>query len=364
MTGSGPFGTAPRPDPPDGFVPFDRFMEWALYDPRDGFYQAARPRLGPAGDFVTAVHATPLYGACLGRYVRRRLEAMADSAPLRLVEIGPGDGRLAAAILTELGRRPLHARLASYDLVERSDARARESYATARRAVGPPGTEIRRVAGPGTDGPLRGIVLAHEVLDAAPCRRFRRTETGWEELGVRADGGRWREVARPIAAPPLPPGGEVAIEPGAIVERAPAAAGLVRAIADRLQGGRAIVVDYGMDEMELLRGHPGGTLAAVGAHRDLPPEPSLGGSVDWSAFVNFDRVRRAIRDSGLTVWSDRPLRDALESWGLPELLAEEERNGQGGSEERVRRRLAVKRLLFGFERFRALEFGPGPAALM
>ena len=363
MTGSGPRAIAPRSDPTDGFVPFDRFMEWALYDPRDGFYQSARPRLGPAGDFVTAVHATPLYGQCLGRYVRRRLEEMAGGPPVRIVEIGPGDGRLAAAILTELGRRPLRAHLASYDMVERSDARARESYATARRAVGPAETEIRRVAGLGTDGPVRGIVLAHEVLDAAPCRRFRRTETGWEELGVRADASGWREVARPIDAPALPPGGEVAIEPGSIVEQAPAAVGLLRAIADRLQGGRAIVVDYGMDEMELLRGHPGGTLAAVGGHRDLVPDPSLGGTVDWSAFVNFDRVRRAIRESGLTIWSDQPLREALESWGLPELLAEEERDPWGGSEERVRRRLSVKRLLFGFERFRALEFGPAPDPL-
>ena len=38
----------------DGFLPFDRYMELALYAPGLGYYSAGSEKLGVAGDFVTA----------------------------------------------------------------------------------------------------------------------------------------------------------------------------------------------------------------------------------------------------------------------------------------------------------------------
>ncbi len=44
-----------------GFVPFDRFMDIALYAEGVGFYARAGPTLGPRGDFYTAAHVHPLF---------------------------------------------------------------------------------------------------------------------------------------------------------------------------------------------------------------------------------------------------------------------------------------------------------------
>jgi hypothetical protein len=61
----------------DGFVPFDQFMEVALYDRDAGFYARERTPLGSSGDFYTAPHVHPLFGRTLAervRTVRRALE--------------------------------------------------------------------------------------------------------------------------------------------------------------------------------------------------------------------------------------------------------------------------------------------------
>jgi SAM-dependent MidA family methyltransferase len=83
--------------------------------------------------------------------------------------------------------------------------------------------------------------------------------------------------------------------------------------------------------------------------------------VDLSTFVNFSRIREAGRSSGLVELSFRSQAEALGAWGLPGLLEAALRES-GNAEAKVRTQLAAKNLLFGFERFRALELAPPASA--
>ena len=49
----------------DGALPFDRFMETALYAPGLGYYVNGRRKFGEAGDFVTAPELSPLFSRCV-----------------------------------------------------------------------------------------------------------------------------------------------------------------------------------------------------------------------------------------------------------------------------------------------------------
>ena len=42
-----------------GWLPFDRFMELALYAPGLGYYSAGARKFGPGGDFTTAPERSP-----------------------------------------------------------------------------------------------------------------------------------------------------------------------------------------------------------------------------------------------------------------------------------------------------------------
>ena len=74
-------------------------MEAALYDERTGYYGAGRVRFGRRGDFTTSSGVSALFGACLARWADDVRRSIGSPGEFAVVELGPGDGLLAADIL-------------------------------------------------------------------------------------------------------------------------------------------------------------------------------------------------------------------------------------------------------------------------
>jgi SAM-dependent MidA family methyltransferase len=341
----------------NGFVPFDRFMETALYADDVGYYTRPRSPLGPKGDFYTAPDVSPLFSASFAARIHRLRASELAGRPFTLVELGPGEGHLAAGILRELGGLEAGVAGMRVVLVERSPRLRASAHRQVREVAGPLGVEVRLVGSVGELGPFEGAVLSNELFDAQPVRRLRWTGTEWRELGVKLEVDRIVEADAPIpdavSGPELPANPA----PGTTVEVSPYAEALVREVADHLVRGIWLLDDYGMEEDELVRGHPGGTLTAVRGHRTITDPLEAPGHTDLSTFVNWTRLRAVARAAGLAVVEVRSQAEALTDWGLPALMERELARG-GSSEAQVRVRLGAKSLLFGFERFRILELAP------
>jgi SAM-dependent MidA family methyltransferase len=339
---------------PNGFVPFDRFMDIALYGEGVGFYARDDSPFGRQGDYYTAAHASPLFGRAIAERIRSVANAMPEGVPFRVVELGPGDGTLGESILRSLASdTTLRGRL-EYVVVERSPTLGVHALERIGAAGRPAGIPVLASGGVGADGPFRGVVVANEVLDAQPVRRLRWDGAVWQELGVRLTSEGLVEAASPrVRSVPLP---ELPLPaaPGAILEVSPTAEGILREVADHLVAGLFLVIDYGMSESELLSAHPSGTLAAVRRHRTTDDPLANPGDSDLSVFVNFTRVRAAARAAGLIETAFRRQAEALGAWGFPSLL-EAATLSAPSPEAEVRLRLAAKNLLFGFDRFYALE---------
>jgi SAM-dependent MidA family methyltransferase len=129
----------------------------------------------------------------------------------------------------------------------------------------------------------------------------------------------------------------------------------IRELGDHLATGRALFIDYGVDEETLVARGSAGTIEAVRDHRPVDPV-SHPGTADISAWVNFTRVRRRAQTAGLDELSYGPLSEALVSWQIDETRARLERAAD--SVEAVKLRLAQKSFLFGFASFKALELAP------
>ena len=368
MATGGPLATDPRllaalaaAADPDGFLPFDRYMDRALYAEGVGYYARPSSPFGPAGDFYTAAEVHPLFAATIaGRIaeIRRRFPA---ERPFVLVEVGPGEGHLAAAIVNELGR---------------SEGRARPRERGLDRPL------PRTPASGGRPGPCRRRTARHAgprprlhrfvggVRRSRPRQRAPGCAARSDGCGAPTTGGSsWAcdfstaqscpaesQSRRPVIGPPLPQHAP----DGTVFEFSPAAEGLVREVADHLVRGALLIDDYGMDEGELLAGHPGGTLEGIRAHRSGWDPVEAPGATDLSAFVNFTRIRAVAEAAGLKVTYDRRQAEALGDWGFPQRFESAIRSA-GNPEAEVRIRLAAKNLLFGFERFRILELEPAPA---
>lgn len=339
----------------DGFLPFDRYMEGVLYDPEVGYYARARTPLGAGGDFYTAAHVDPLFGRAVAARARQVRDRLGSERRFAWVELGAGDGRLAATVAASLGTGRGEVEVV---LIERSARRRSAALARVEEVAGPLGLRVRGAGSVAELGPFEGMVVANEVLDAQPVRRFLGEAGAWTELGVRLTDTGPVPASRSLRGPLPSLDARAAGAAGLVFETSPRAEALVREVADHLVRGLCVLFDYGDEEGELLTAHPRGTLAAVRGHRPLDDPLTFPGDADLSAFVNFGRIRAAARRAGLHEVAYRTQAEALVAWGLETLLSEEvARAGSGVAELRLR--LAAKNLLFGFGTFRALELAAG-----
>ena len=143
-----------------GWLPFDRLMAIALYEPGLGYYTRGSRQFGamPASgsDFVTAPELSPLFGQALARQVGQALDAAGSG---EVIEFGAGSGALAFQLLSTLGDR-----VDSYSIVDLS-ATLRERQAAALSRWG---DRVRWLdAWPDR---IAGVVVGNEVLDAMPVQ--------------------------------------------------------------------------------------------------------------------------------------------------------------------------------------------------
>jgi len=148
-----------------GWLSFERFMELALYAPGLGYYSAGSVKIGVGGDFVTAPEVSDLFNRCVARQCAEILTATGGE----ILELGAGTGRMAAVVLSALAAQGvLPERYAilevSADLAARQRARLAQLPPQLRERV----VWLERLP----ESPLRGVMLANEVADALPCRRF------------------------------------------------------------------------------------------------------------------------------------------------------------------------------------------------
>ncbi len=280
-----------------GWLPFDRFMAIALYEPGLGYYANTTPKFGhlPQGrngqgsDFVTAPELTPLFGHTLARQVAQALQATQTD---EVWEFGAGTGALALQILDALAQTGQAPR--RYTIVDLSGSLRERQRATLA-------AHAERVRWVDTlPDAMHGVVLGNEVLDAMPVLLLARLAGVWHERGVALDaqaGLVWAD--RPTAlCPPLAIEGDHDY----VTEIHPQAEAFVRTLAERLQRGAAFFLDYGFPEAEYF--HPQrhmGTLICHRAHRsDSNPLVDLG-LKDITAHVNFTGIALAAQDAGMDV---------------------------------------------------------------
>jgi SAM-dependent MidA family methyltransferase len=291
-----------------GWLPFDRVMALALYEPGLGYYARDSRQFGAmptsGSDFVTAPELSPLFSRALARQVAQALDAAAADT---VFEFGAGSGALAEQLLCALGER-----VRTYAIVDVSGAlRARQ---VARLA--PFGARVRWLdAWPDA---MHGVVVGNEVLDAMPVQLLHFDGHGWHERGVVMHEGAFAWGDRPTALRPPVAGPFV---PGTVTEIHPQAEAFVRSLAERLQRGAAFFIDYGFPEAEYY--HPqrtGGTLMCHRAHRaDADPLADVG-EKDITAHVNFSGVALAAQDAGLDVLGYTSQARFLLNCGLVDLL--------------------------------------------
>ena len=309
-----------------GWLPFDRFMELALYAPGLGYYANDLRKFGlmPSGhiasgsnsdsdfeggsDFVTAPELTPLFGQTLARQVAQALQRTQTT---EIWEFGAGSGALAAQLMAELSK--LGQPVTRYTIVDLSSSLRQRQQATLATF----GDQVQWASQ--LPDVMQGVVVGNEVLDAMPVKLLARVKGDWYERGVILKPEHTSEQAtqhntehtfdwqdRPtLLRPPL----DIEGEHDYLTEIHPQAEAFIRTLAQKLNaslldgkgGGAAIFIDYGFPEGEYF--HPQrymGTVMCHQAHQaDGDPLVQIG-LKDITAHVNFTGVALAAQVEGLS----------------------------------------------------------------
>lgn len=369
-----------------GRIPFHTYMQWVLHDPQHGAYASGRLRIGPRGDFVTASSLGPDFAALLlpqlvawlAEVDRANPDAAAPSgasAPLALIEAGPGEGTMALELAAGLAAHwPALAARTELVLVEPSAGLAE------RQRLCLKGTPLPRRWVSFEDlaaAPLRGVVLAHEVLDALSVERIVVDGTLWrqqvvvvhedptaqpslrleagEPLGPQADA-----VLRALGL--LPPGPQRLR--GWSTELHPELQPWLAACGAALSSGALLVIDYALEAWRYYAPQrSSGTLIAYREQQACGDPLREPGAWDLTAHLCIDRLEWAAEATGWLPLGHCRQGEALLALGLAERLHGLQRQDgpSGDLGTLLARREALLRLVdpHALGDFRWLAFGRG-----
>jgi SAM-dependent MidA family methyltransferase len=288
-----------------GPMPFDEFMALALYHP-EGFFGGETLRSEKSGDFLTSPEVSPLFGQALGGHVAAEHRRVGD--PFALYEVGAGSGSLLRPLLQTYG----------------VSAHAIEASPAARRSLEAilPSDRIHDSL-QDVPRPIRGVVLANELLDNLPMAVAQRIDGRWRERRVGITG----DDLVFIDAEPRPEVAEWLVEYGGDVDEGGWVEAQLRAgewlseAIEALESGSVVLIDYGDTAEGLLPRRADGTLRTYRAHHLGPHPLDDPGKTDITADVNFTALQAVANRAGATT---RLLRqdDFLTELGLRDRLSE------------------------------------------
>ena len=298
----------------NGPMPFAAYMSLALYHPHHGYYTSGPERSGWRGHYLTSPELDPGFAQLWRRGFRQVWDACGRPPRFEIVEVGPGEGAFAAAVLgphddgfgSEL----------TYRLVERSPALEERQRALVRdpRAVWSPSvTEL-----PAIDN---GIVFANEVLDNLPVHIVEARGGRVLEVCVDAQEGLLVQSLREPSNPELSSWLDrtaVSLPDGHRYEVPLAAESFIRRVAAVVERGAIVMVDYGADATALAT-RPSGSLLCY-SERGVDDDPlDRPGHKDITSHANWTAVRAALAGAGMDVLGPLSQRSVMSALGARSL---------------------------------------------
>ncbi|NDJ17311.1 class I SAM-dependent methyltransferase [Myxacorys almedinensis A] len=347
-------------------------MDWVLYHHQYGYYTQWRQKIGAKGDFFTSPHLASDFGELVGKQLAQMWQLLEKPVPFTVVEMGAGQGLLADDVLTYLQHHTpeCYASL-QYQIVEKAEAHVAEQRSRLRRWIAS-GVSIEWCA---LDAiPLhsvRGCFLSNELIDAFPVHLVTVQDHQLKEIYVTTEGDTFTEVTDDCSHPDLMnyfdfTGVNVlGYETGYRTEVNLAALEWMQTVADRLERGYVLTIDYGYSaERYYSWARSQGTLQCYYQHRHHNNPYIHIGEQDMTAHVNFTALQRQGESAGLETLGFTQQGLFLMALGLGDrltALTQTETTHPQELHERLSRREALHQLInpMGLGGFRVLVQGKG-----
>ena len=310
-----------------GKIPFQQFMQAALFEPELGYYRCGTEKFGVMGDFITAPEVSPLFGQSLARFIQQTRTVN------NVLEVGAGSGRLAVSILTALEAQASLPE--SYYILELSAELRERQRQNIQAAL--PGFIDRVVWLDALPKAFCGVVIANELLDAMPVTRFKLDKNSIleeyvvcneDELGYAYEltsnkrlMTRIEELKTQTSISDIEP---YYSEVNFVAED------WIKSLAEGIESGVVLIIDYGYPRNAYYHSQRHmGTLMCHYQHRAHPDPLILPGIQDITAHIDFTAMADAALESGMEVVGFTTQAHFLLNLGLLDLLDAEQQDLPG-----------------------------------
>lgn len=165
---------------PQRRITFAEYMDMVLYHPETGYYSTKALKLGKEGDFFTSVHLGADFGELLAVQFFQMWEILEQPAPFSLVEMGAGQGLLALDVLKYIKQQyPDFFNALDYVIVEKSSV-LREEQQQQLQEFSVRWLNLEEIP----THSVTGCFFSNELVDALPVHQFVLEEGRLQEIYV------------------------------------------------------------------------------------------------------------------------------------------------------------------------------------
>ena len=261
----------------------DKFIEWALYDKKTGYYMKKNP-FGKKGDFVTAPNITRIFSEIIAIWIITFWKSIHSPKRFNLLELGAGNGEMMKVIIETLKNFPECFNACKFIIHEKSNLLINHQKKNL-------GTEkilwlkdIKKI------NTFPTLYLANEFFDAIPIKQFFKKKEDWFERFVELKKQKKAEFKeQKINIKKIEKNLNFEISKNQdIIEYSPNTFSYLKSICKKIQinDGGILIIDYGYLNSKMYE-----TLQAVNNHKYSDVLENIGDS-DITYNINFDLFKK------------------------------------------------------------------------
>ena len=159
-------------------VPFDKFIDIALYHKKTGYYMKKNP-FGKDGDFITAPNISILFSEMLAIWCIAFWEHLGCPKKINIIELGAGNGEMMYQMIKVFERFNKFRESSNYFILEKSQflKKIQKKKLNSHKITWL--NSINKLK----NGP--NIFLANEFFDALPIKQFIKKNNKWYEKSIK-----------------------------------------------------------------------------------------------------------------------------------------------------------------------------------
>jgi SAM-dependent MidA family methyltransferase len=304
---------------PNQRMTFADYMDLALYHPEQGYYATGAVNIGSEGDFFTSPHLSRDFGELLAEQFAQMWDILGHPIPFTLMEMGAGQGLLAADVLYYLHRHyPDCFEALEYIIIEKAAGLISQQQQQLKRLkIGDKSLPLRWCSLEEIlENSLTGCFFSNELVDAFPVHQvviegqqikeiyITTANTGTDSLALDSQASseiNFIEITDSLSTSKITEYFEfIGIDllsgtypEGYRTEVNLAALDWLNTVANRLKRGFLLTIDYGyLAERYYQPARHQGTLQCYYQHRHHDNPYLYIGQQDITAHVNFTALER------------------------------------------------------------------------